>query len=889
MIRRLVLALIFVSAAMVVAAESFEGLAARTLEHVENSGTLTVVLIAPTAENTDLEPPFLAWIEDQIAATLMARRTAVTVLARRELDLISREREVQQSALYDPQQRAQFGQAVGANTFGFIDLVDWGDRYLVYLELVRASTGELLSAERAAIRKTMLPGRFVDLSGIRIDQLGDPAAFQRGIEGLVDPALVTEFSGRRVALAEVRAHHIGAELQRAAVREYHVALFRRRGPGTQLLIRDTEELLLDALTREIESTTDPRQMAQLAPRFQGADVLSVMTLEADPARGDVSLSMRHIDAGRGAYLPGAASTVVPLRVIYQPLYIPADYLLVTSDPPGVPVRVSGIEYGGTPAYIFDLPPGEHTIEIGGVAPYGVSRQTARFVRGSGEQRVSVTLQRPRVRMRIVDADTGRPVTNATVQSRTSAVQRNDEYVFSGVATGPEEVLVVEISAEGYLASREELQLHTRLPVEHEWVIRLLQAREQTLSFITEPEGAMVFLDNQFIGRAPQRNIRIDAAGSTVPLRIQAPGWNTINQDLDLRDLGTGGVASFVLTRDVWLQSTPPGAEVLLNGEPLGRTNMQVPMPAGQNTLEFKLGSFERAVTFDPATDDAREVSVTVTRQRAAIPVRIVTPVRDVEVWVDNERAELRDGQVILPEGPQRVRFARAGYAPEVRYLDVRTGLMVHLDLLTLEESGRLAEVRSQISAGRGAREEEALLAMHEANPRSPHIATTLLDLYLVEMQRVSARLIPGQRELTRLARAFASLDTRLQFSDPRWRAVHLYQRGRYADILAESSVGVAEHYGQAITGYTAFIEMYRQTEGLYLDTPETRSRFDNAHFRRAVLAARQYLDVYRGSASAEQQREAVERYLQAYLQVPLPDKSPERLQQVRQLLVQVRE
>lgn len=870
-------------------ADAFAALAQRTLEHVEDHEPMTLVLVPPSPDRPDLDPGLVAWMEERITAALTARRSPVSVLARRDLDLVAREQDLQQTALYDANRRADFGRAVGADTFGFVDSVDWGDRYVVYLSLVRAGTGEVVSAERAVVRKTLLPSRYVDLSGVMLDALGDPDTLSRALDALIDGPLIDEVAGRRMAVAEVRAYRAGEDLQRAVVRDLHVALFRSRPDETRILLRDTEDLLLTAITEELRSAADPDRLVHLAPQFWGADVLSSLMLDLDARRGQLEVSLRHIDVGRGAYLPGASTAAVPLRSIYEPLYLPPDYLVISSTPEGVPVRVGGQAYGRTPTTVFGLDPGEYTVELSGVPPYAVARRSVSFAQGVGPQTLHVTMERPRIRLRVVDADSGRSVSDVRLQTSSRFVRSGDEYVFSGLETGPGRSLKLDLSAPGYLSGREEFELPPTIEPDLEWVVRLLPAQDLSLSVLTEPEGAMVFIDNRFVGRAPLLDQPIDAPGSSVSVRVQATGWNTVNQDVDVRDIAETGVLSFLLSRDVWLRSTPPGAEVIVNGESVGRTDLQAPLSAGPNTIEFKLGAFERAISFDPSRDEDQEISVTVTRERAEVAVDLVTNVGDVEVWVDNSVASFRGGQLILPEGPHRIRLARSGYAPVVQYVDVRPGAVIYAHMLTVEESRVLQELRGQIEGGRLGQVEASLRELHASNPASPEIGLTLLDLYLEGMERAASRLIPNQRELSRLAREFEDVDRFLRFRPPDARARLQYAHARYADILARSPFASIEYFSQAISGYTAFIEMYRTERGLYLDTDEARSRYEDGHYRRALLAVEQLREYYAGSAAEQDRRLAVERYLTAYLQVPYREKSHERINEVRRLLVEIRE
>ena|GEM_PF-7128240 len=885
----LILITVFLAGLQQVEAGVFDELGRRTIENAAGQEGLTVVLVPPPAESRNIDGAFLSWIEEQITNALAATRSSVTVLVRRELDVIARERDLQFSALYDTGSRAAFSQAVGANTFGFIDLVDWGDRYVVYLDLVRAATGELLSSERTVVRKTLLPSRYVDLRGVTLEQLGDPDLLFGAISNLASGPASAEPAGRRMALAEVRSFRAGNGLQRAAVKDLQVALFEHRAPGTRILLRDTEELLVSAITEELQTGADPGQLAGLAPQFWGAEVLTTLTIDVDPLRDVVEFGLRHIDAERGSYLPGAASNSLALHTVYRPLYLPPDFLEISSTPSGVAVRIDGQEYGRTPAVAFGLPAGEYTVELSGVEPYATTRRTVRIAPGGGRQQLDIAMEEPRVRLRVVDSETGRPISDPVIQSDQLFTRSGGVASFSGLQTGTDRVLRVQISKTGYLPGTEELTLHPGMESMTEWEVRLLPARERTITVLTEPEGAMVFIDNAFTGRTPITNQPLQVGSSSFPVRIQAPGWNTINRQVDLREIGPEGVLSVMLTRNVWLRSTPPGAQVTLNGEPAGRTDAQVALSAGPNTIEFKLGSFERVVTFDPVTDEAREVAVVVTRQRSDIPVNLVCNLSGVEVWVDNAPARFQGSQVLLPSGPQRIRIARSGYAPVVRYVNVRPGANIHAYLLSVEQQQQLQHLQDLVADEKFGQAEEDLVLLFEGNTDSPQVAIALLDLYILAMEKLEDRVLSNQREINRLAREFETVSRRVRIQDPEAGAQVQYLRARYGDALARTHRDTVEYYSQAVSAYSAFTELYRGGSGLYLDSDESRGRFEHAYYRRAVLAAQQFDRFYRGTSAEADQRAVTVAHQLAYIQLSLPGKSNEWVREVRESLAELQE
>lgn len=136
-----------------------------------------------------------------------------------------------------------------------------------------------------------------------------------------------------------------------------------------------------------------------------------------------------------------------------------------------------------------------------------------------------------------------------------------------------------------------------------------QVNGGTLTINSTPAGATVLVDGQAIGQTPLEAKAVPAGPHQVVLRLAGhkdfPLTLTIREGRDLM------VPALPLQPDaapkalVTVNSIPPGATILLDGETVGQTPSNVPMSVGQHVLALKLDGYAdvtREVELKPGED-----------------------------------------------------------------------------------------------------------------------------------------------------------------------------------------------------------------------------------------------------------------------------------------------
>ncbi|MFW5894272.1 MAG: PEGA domain-containing protein [Verrucomicrobiota bacterium] len=138
-------------------------------------------------------------------------------------------------------------------------------------------------------------------------------------------------------------------------------------------------------------------------------------------------------------------------------------------------------------------------------------------------------------------------------------------------------------------------------------------QRKTVTFDSKPEGATVWVGNQILGPAPQE-IPIPE-NTSMRIRLALPGYQDWEKRFGDDDLNVDQTYRVELRprklQSVWFRSTPPDAEVRVNGELRGRTPLLLgDLPPGSLTVVFSAPgreSVSRNVELDPG-DETRTIS-----------------------------------------------------------------------------------------------------------------------------------------------------------------------------------------------------------------------------------------------------------------------------------------
>ncbi len=133
------------------------------------------------------------------------------------------------------------------------------------------------------------------------------------------------------------------------------------------------------------------------------------------------------------------------------------------------------------------------------------------------------------------------------------------------------------------------EVYRALPDAADRLASILSAGATPFAVRTAQEGALVYLDDQFIGRSP---LAARAPPGPYRLRVEMEGFQTVERELQLRaDAENAHFVELSPRRDgagLRVASDPPGASVYLNHQLLGETPLfRDDLPAGAHRLRIE--------------------------------------------------------------------------------------------------------------------------------------------------------------------------------------------------------------------------------------------------------------------------------------------------------------
>ena len=317
-------------------------------------------------------------------------------------------------------------------------------------------------------------------------------------------------------------------------------------------------------------------------------------------------------------------------------------LLVTSEPDGAEVRdakMNSVSLGNTPLLVTSLPTAsEHTLEL--------------VKAGWLPRRIKVNLndRTPVVRHEKLMSDSGALVCLSKPEGAEVAV--------NGIIKGrtpltlesvPKGSVSVRYLLDGYAMEMREIRLNAG---DRETVDIAMKPLPATLTVVTEPEKATVYVDDEYQGKSP----------ALVP--NLAPGLHTVRVELQdhapevkILDLANGSTTtetlrlSSVLGR-IEVATVPAGVKVLLDGRTAGETKRSGGglrsetlsidrVPQGEQTLTFRLRGYR---------EDSQKIKVEAKGVEQIVKTMHKVWTKDIEVETVNGTVS----GVLISEGPEEI-------------------------------------------------------------------------------------------------------------------------------------------------------------------------------------------------------------------------------------------
>lgn len=146
----------------------------------------------------------------------------------------------------------------------------------------------------------------------------------------------------------------------------------------------------------------------------------------------------------------------------------------------------------------------------------------------------------------------------------------------------------------------------------------LKPAKATLSIVTRPDDARVYLDGAYIGASPLR-VAVPP-GRTSTVKITKPGYGDVSRKLSLKtgELRQVPVDLKELRGTVAFQSQPQAA-LWVNGRYRGETPIELELQTIPQKIEFRLDGYRAAARMvEPQTGQARQVSVQLLTESEAL-------------------------------------------------------------------------------------------------------------------------------------------------------------------------------------------------------------------------------------------------------------------------------
>ncbi len=232
-------------------------------------------------------------------------------------------------------------------------------------------------------------------------------------------------------------------------------------------------------------------------------------------------------------------------------------VLILSDPPGATVTRDGANAGVTPLLLPEVPIGRYRIDIAltGYKP----QQVELNVSGNMPQRIDAKLVGSSATLDITSAPEGASVTvngvyRGVTPLKVDKIQEGQSFL--------------EVAAEGYAPYREQLQLSAG---EVFAVHAPLSALPSKLSIVSIPEGARVYVDNEFKGETPLELDGIPAGSYRI--RVEKEGFDIMARTIEIGN-NKSVTEEFRMAPNVGgvrIVTSPADVSVFVAGKLVGKT------------------------------------------------------------------------------------------------------------------------------------------------------------------------------------------------------------------------------------------------------------------------------------------------------------------------------
>ncbi|MFO7945286.1 MAG: PEGA domain-containing protein [Armatimonadota bacterium] len=217
---------------------------------------------------------------------------------------------------------------------------------------------------------------------------------------------------------------------------------------------------------------------------------------------------------------------------------------------------------------------------------------------------------------------------------------------------------------------------TRVKVEPEETTRIgieLQRNAWHVPMTSEPDNAIVSVNEQEVGRTPLKQLRLPVG--TVELTVQHDGYRSERRKVTVRPEAAPETLHFdlePLPATVIVRTTPNEAMVYLDGEKIGRTPVTVKgvTPGEHHVQLMRKGYVTSHHTFTVAAGKEKECSFRLLKERGSLSVKTVP--EGARVYIDGEEvgtSPIENHELVT--GSHEMCIRRKGYKVWTTELEIR--------------------------------------------------------------------------------------------------------------------------------------------------------------------------------------------------------------------------
>jgi tetratricopeptide (TPR) repeat protein len=339
-----------------------------------------------------------------------------------------------------------------------------------------------------------------------------------------------------------------------------------------------------------------------------------------------------------------------------------DTLTVISNPGGAKVYLDNKRVGVTPLKLNNVITGDHNLTIS--KDYFLSKTLDIKVYKGEDNRIEVELEKADITINInsnpseaIVYISGNPEGKTPISLKISLDKdinlklAKEEYL--------DREINVKLSNEGIVIHGIDKVFSVKDNIADVQIDLVSAPAPGSLKIISEPQGALVYLDGIEKGQTPLILTKITPGNREV--RVSIPEFDTISKRIDIIS-NKEALADFVLGGTVKLLSIPSNARVFINGKLAGNTPLNTNrLPIGSHQVRFSKDKYsDKTITVLIERGQEKEIKVRLLEKKGSLAIS--SDPSDADVYLNDElKGKTPFFLYGLPIGEYSVRLSKAGF------------------------------------------------------------------------------------------------------------------------------------------------------------------------------------------------------------------------------------